>query len=96
MPGTIVSNDNFLEQSPKDLPHAVYGLRVHKCSFPAKLWEQVGGTFDRPGHQLWEKAHKSGKGDKVSDGFYFASININGVAHRLKCIKTDANREHDI
>ena len=45
---------------------------------------------DWPGNELREHDHISAEVDQIMLGFHIAAVYINGIAHRLECIKADA------
>ncbi len=93
--GAIVRHHDFLEQAPKDLPHAIDGFIVVEFSWFLKLRQEVCGSFDRTRHQLREEAHESEKLHNVVCRLQLATIDINTVAQGLKSVKANADRQND-
>lgn len=56
----------------------------------------MGGPLDGSGHELGEKADKGQKFNQVGGGFQMPSVHVDGVAQRLKGVKTDADRQDDV
>ncbi len=49
---------------------------------------------DRPGNQMREHRHETGKIDEVGHCFGLATIDVDGVAKCLERVETDAERQH--
>ena len=60
-----------------------------------KIVEEIAGAYDRPRHQLREKADEQRIVDGIAHRLLFATIHIHYVRHALKGVKTDPQRKHD-
>ena len=92
----VVGHGNLLEKSPKDLPHAINGLRVVESARLCELRQQIGRSLNRTGHQLWEKAHEREELHNITGGFQLPAINVDAVAQRLESVEADAHRQYDV
>ncbi len=60
-----------------------------------ELVEQFAGADNWTGHQLWKKGNVTGNPQEIPFRRDSTAVNIDGVTHRLKCIKGNANgQEH--
>src|SRR5574344_421018 len=83
----IVGQKHFLHQSPQNLAHPVNSLRPFKTSRRHELWYQIRCPLNRACNQLREEADESKKQNRIFHRVESPAINIEGVAHSLKCIK---------
>ena len=84
----IVRNHQLFKQAPKDLSHPIHSLPVIKISFPVKLRQQIGCSFDRTCNQLGEKADEQAIVEKSRRGD-MPAIGIDQVGNLLKRVETD-------
>src|SRR5690606_2048322 len=85
----------LLEQTPHD---AVDG-KVHRVGVErqtcAKLWQELVGTHDGPRDELRKEGHVNGKAQQTTFSGQAPAPHVDRVAQTLKCVETDAHREHD-
>ena len=93
--GAVVGYYDFLEQAPKDLAHSIYRLVLVELAILLKLRQEVCGAFDRTSYELREEGYVRKESDNVACGFYFATIDINGVTKRLEGVEGDTHRQDD-
>ena len=78
------------EQQP--FPH----IRKAELVRNRELLKKIFGPLDRPGHQLREERHEQRVPEEILLGINLAPVHIHGVAQRLKCVKLNPHRKHDV
>ena len=91
-----VCDEYLFEESPKNQSDTAIKLFRSNVPVLGKLWNQIRSPLNRTGNKQRKIADIQGKFDKVGTGFYFAAIDIDGVRHRLKCVKTDSDGQDDV
>ena len=91
-----VGNDDFLGQTPQNLPHADDSRVIVKLLSPQELGQQVGRPLDGAGHQLRGKGDEHAEGHRIARGLDIAAIHVDGVADGLERVKRDTHRQQDI
>lgn len=87
----VICNHYLLEESPQHLPASVNSLFIVECTRLLHLGKQVRGSLNRAGHKLWKEAHVGEERHRVTAHVKFATVDVNAVAKRLKCVETYAN-----
>ncbi|MBK8024005.1 MAG: hypothetical protein IPK19_21870 [Chloroflexi bacterium] len=91
----VVGNHHLEEETARNAidPFFDIGIR-HRMAFQ-DLWEEVNCTNNGTGDELGKERQIH---EKISQGlcrFQGAFIDVDGVAHALKSIKRDAERQYD-
>ena len=94
--GAVVSDDDFLKETPKDLATTVHRALVVKLTTLKKLWQEMCCPFDRTCNKLREETDECEKGDQIACRFNIASINIQCVAECLKRVKADSYWQYNL
>ncbi len=95
-PGDIVPDDHLLEEPPEKEPGSGLNIRPGDDALMGHLGKQVGGPFNRPGHQLGEQGNKEGIIQKALGRDQLSAIHVDGVAHGLEGIERDAHRQDNV
>ena len=95
--GRPIGNHNLLKQSPKHIQQSALYPLVFKFMLFIELRQQIAGTLNRPRHQLRKKHHKQRiTGQIFLNLILFIPIDVYCIAKRLKRIKGNANRKHNV
>lgn len=92
----VVGQDHLLAEPPKDLAHSIDCGGIVEGAGLEKLGQEVGGTLDGAGYQLWEETDESKEGNYVVGGLNLTLVHVDGVTERLKGIERDADGEHQM
>ena len=60
-----------------------------------QLRQQIAGSFNGASDQLRKKGNERQKADKAAFGLDRSPIGVDSVAHRLKGVKGDPDRQND-
>ncbi len=85
--GNGVGNEHLFEEPPGDESASVSQSLQTEAMRNPELRQQVCGTFDGPGYQLWKKGYVKGKNSEVFFGISPFAVDIDGIAEGLKCVK---------
>ena len=87
----VVCNHYLLEESPQHLTASVNSLFIVECTRLLHLRKQVCGPLNWAGHKLRKETHVSKERYRITAYIKFATVDVNAVAQRLKCVETYAN-----
>src|SRR5262249_34218892 len=91
----IVCDYQLLEQANEDQVHPFFhGPRAQRSGLD-NLWQESVGAHDRTGDEMGEEAYEQSEIAKMFGWLGFTSIDVDGVAHRLKGVKADSSRQND-
>ncbi|MEN9443499.1 MAG: hypothetical protein RIS47_389 [Bacteroidota bacterium] len=93
--GDVVAYEHFLEQTLQNEHQCLAKFLFVELVFECHLGHKFVGSNYRPGDKLWEKCYVKAEVDEPIEGFYFASINIDGVADCLEGIERYADGQND-
>ena len=93
--GDRIRNQNFFgqPQHKQNNPRARLGPRM--APFP-ELFVNFMIPDNRARHELREQGHIAGEINETARGSGVAAININRIAHRLKGVEGNPNRQHQM
>src|SRR5271167_4859340 len=92
----LVGEDQLLHVPCKDGCAAALPFLRRRRAPVEIILEKFPCSYDRTGHQLWEKSNEKGIIDVAFDGWLLAAINVNNVRDALKGVEADPQREDDI
>ena len=92
----VVGHNDLLEQAPEDQAHAVCGLGSRESALTLELRQEIGSSFDRARHQLWEEAQESRESYKIAGGLDMLAIDIDAIRESLESVETDAYGQNQV
>src|SRR5688500_1506808 len=94
--GEPVCDNNLFKQSPHHQLETVGYATILEVVLFAKLAEQVLRTLDRTGDELRIEQHVQSKDPEVALSALIAQIHLDDVAHRLKRMEGQSDRQNDL
>ncbi len=94
--GNPICDVDLLDQAAQNETYATRKLiNVERSRLP-EGWKKPAGSLYRTGDQLWEVRDIQAEIHKVVARVDLVSIQVDGVAHRLKRVERDSDWQHDI
>ena len=91
-----IGDHNLLKKSPEHSAQTIGDARGIKIVRLVELVEQILRSLDWSGDQLRIEHHVECVNSKMPLGTLVAAVDLDGVAHRLECVKRQADGEDDL
>ena len=92
----IVADDGFLEKTDEDEEHSFAHHTGGNGEWTVNLRYEFAGLDDRACHQLWKETHEEGIVEQSRERFDMASVDVDGIAHRLEREEADTHGQENV
>ena len=94
--GASVGNDDFFEKAPQDQLQPTGGEVRIELAPTLDLGKQGRSPFNGPCDELRKKTDECRKVNQVPCGIQLSPVDVDRIAQRLKGVKADSDRKHNV